>query len=340
MKTVRWSQKRIVNSWTALALIVVLALLLGGCCKEKKPEVYHVGVLSGLSFVADITDGFKAGMAELGYVEGENIVYDVQSTEFDMEAYRSILDQFVEDDVDLILVFPTEATMEAKAATAGTDIPVLFSFALIEGMGIVDSVREPGGNVTGVRYPGPDIAVKRLEIMREIMPEATRMLVPYQRGYPIVEPQLEALRPAAEAAGVTLIEVPAADEAELETALQAQVQSGSVDIDAILFVAEPLTVTPGPFAVIGKFADEHGIPVGGALMMVEGYESIFGVNVQSFSSGKLAAPLADKILRGTPVGEIPVVSAEHFIQINYTAAQKLGLTVPESLLREADEVIR
>jgi putative ABC transport system substrate-binding protein len=340
MRASKYSQNRIVNIWIMLTLVAVLALLLGGCCKKEEPKVYHVGVLSGLSFVADITDGFKEGMAELGYVEGENIVYDVQATEFDMEAYRRILDQFVEDEVDLILVFPTEATMEAKAATEGTDIPVVFCFALIEGMGIVDNVREPGGNITGVRYPGPDIAVKRFEIMRELVPETTRMLVPYQRGYPIVEPQLEALRPAASAAGVTLIEVPAADAAELEAALQAQVQSGDVDIDAIMFVAEPLTVTPGPFAVIGKFADEYGVPVGGALMMVEGYESIFGVNVESFAAGKLAAPLADKVFRGTPPGEIPVVSADNFIQINYKAAQAMGLTVPEGLLSEADEVIR
>jgi putative ABC transport system substrate-binding protein len=329
-----------VNRWTMLTLLTVLALLFGGCCTKKEAKVYHVGVLSGLSFVADITDGFKAGMTELGYVEGENIVYDVQSTEFDMEAYRSILQKFVEDDVDLIFVFPTEATMEAKAATEGTDIPVVFSFALIEGMGIVDNVREPGGNITGVRYPGPDIAVKRFEIMRELVPDVTRMLIPYQKGYPIVEPQLEALRPAAKAAGVTLIEVPAADAAELEAALQAQVQSGDVDIDAIMFVAEPLTVTPGPFAVIGKFADEYGVPVGGALMMVEGYESIFGVNVVGFPAGKLAAPLADKIFRGTPPGEIPVVSADNFIQINYKAAQAMGLMVPDGLLSEADEVIR
>jgi putative ABC transport system substrate-binding protein len=299
-----------------------------------------VGVLVGLPFVADIVDGFKAGMAELGYVEGENIVYDVQATEFDMEVYRSVLNQFVEDEVDLILVFPTEATMEAKAATEGTDVPVVFNFALIEGMDIVDSVREPGGNVTGVRYPGPDIAIKRFEIMQELAPEAVHMLVPYQKGYPIVAPQVEALRPVAEAAGVTLIEAPAADAAELDAILQEQVQSDGVAIDAILFVAEPLAVTPEPFAVMCKFAYEHKIPIGGALMAAEGCESVFGVNVESFASGKLAAPIAEKILKGTPPGEIPVVSAENFIQVNYKAVQELGLTASEGLLSEADEVIR
>jgi len=92
--------------------------------------------------------------------------------------------------------------------------------------------------------------------------------------------------------------------------------------------------------VIGKFADEQGIPVSGALMSVEGHESIFGVNVNSYDAGKLAASLADKIFTGTPAGTIPVVSADLFIQINYKAAQVLGLTVPESVLAQADEIIR
>ena len=181
------SQNRIRNWWTMLIWVVVFALLLSGCGAEK-PKVYRVGILCGLDYIANIPDGFKAGMTELGYVEGENIVYDLQSTDFDMAAYRSTLDGFVADEVDLIFVFPTEASLEAKAATAETDIPVVFCVANIEDTGLVDSLREPGGNVTGVRYPGPDIALKRLEIIRELAPEATRILIPYQRGYPIVEP--------------------------------------------------------------------------------------------------------------------------------------------------------
>ncbi|KPJ73271.1 hypothetical protein AMJ48_02295, partial [Parcubacteria bacterium DG_74_1] len=69
----------------------------------------------------DAADGFKAGMAELGYIEGQNIIYDLQETDFDMAVYKSVLDEFVEDEVDLIFVFPTEASQEAKAATQGTE---------------------------------------------------------------------------------------------------------------------------------------------------------------------------------------------------------------------------
>jgi putative ABC transport system substrate-binding protein len=335
----RHSQNRVWNWRTTFILIAVLALLLSSCCQQK-PKVYRVGILCGLSFAVDAVDGFKAGMTELGYVEGENIVYDVQSTEFDMAAYRSVLQGFVADEVDLIFVFPTEASMEAKAATAGTDIPVIFCVANIEGTGLVDSLREPGGNVTGVRYPGPDIALKRFEVMRELAPEATRMLVPYQRGYPIVESQLEVLYPAAEAVGITLIEAPVDDAAELEAVLQAQVQSDDIGIDAILIIAEPLGVTPDPFLVMARFAAEHKIPIGGALMEMEGYSSLFDVGIDHFKTGEQAAPLADKILKGAPAGAIPVVSSESYLKLNYRLAQEFGLTVPESLLAQAVEVIR
>jgi putative ABC transport system substrate-binding protein len=323
-----------------LLIIVIGIVLLSGCNNSSTPKTYKVGILSGLDYLLDTADGFKAKMTELGYVEGENIVYDFQKTNFDPAEEQRILEKFVADKVDLIFVFPTEVSMAAKAATQGTDIPVLFAVANIEDTGLVNSVRTPGGNVTGVRYPGPDIALKRLEIMQRLAPDAKRIYVPYQRGYPIVASQLEVLYPAAEAAGVTLIEAPADNAAELETDLQARAQSADIGIDAILFIAEPLSVNLDAFAVLGKFAAEHNIPIGGTLITVGEYSSIFGVNVEPNKVGQQAAPLADKILKGIPAGTIPVTSGENFFQINYKAAQELGLTVPESLLAQAAEIIR
>ncbi len=325
--------------WSILTILVIISLVLGGCAPQK-PKVYRVGVLSGLSFVADITDGFKAKMVDLGYVEGKNVVYDVQKTDFDMEAYKRILKKFVDDKVDVIVVYPTEATMLAKEMTKGTDIPVVFTFALIEGMGIVDSVRQPGGNITGVRYPGPDIVLKRLEVMRQLAPSAKRIYLPYQKGYPIVEPQLTALREVAKTSGLTLVEGPANNAAELEADLQSHMKGTAPDFDVIMLIVEPLTVTPDAFTVLGKFAYDHKLPIGGALMKAGNYGAVFGVNVNNVEVGKQTAPLVDKVLKGTKAGTIPVVSAESFMQIDYNAAQSLGVTVPESLLKQANQVIR
>jgi putative ABC transport system substrate-binding protein len=315
-------------------------LVLSSCGGQAAPKTYRVGILAGLNPLAPITDGFKAKMTDLGYVEGQNIVYDVQQPGVDIPAYKRILQKFVADKVDLILVFPTEAVIEAKIATQGTNIPVVFANVLVEGMGIVDNVRAPGGNITGVRYPGSDIALKRFEIMRQLVPQAKRMLVAYQKDTPIVPPQLEILRPAAEAAGITLIEVPVANAAELETELQSVAKTPNFSIDAILMLVEPLAATPDAFAVLGKFAAEHNAPVGGNIASAGEYETLFGLTINTKEAGQLAAPLADKIFKGVPVGTIPVVSSEPFLRINYKAAQKQGITLPEGLLSQADEIIR
>jgi putative ABC transport system substrate-binding protein len=308
--------------------------------EEKPQKVYRVGILSGLVFAADAADGFKSGMEKLGYIEDKNIIYDLQETDFDIAEYRRILNKFVEDEVDLIFVFPTEASQEAKAVTQGTDIPIVFSVANIEDTGLVESIPSPGGNITGVRYPGPDVALKRFEVMRELVPEAKHMLIPYQRGYPIVNSQLEALGPVAAAAGVTLTELPADNAAEVKADLEALAASGDIDIDAILLIPEPLGVTAEPFLEMARFAAEYRIPIGGALMEVEGYGSLFDIGIDHFKTGEQAAPLADKVLRGTPAGTIMIVSSESFLKFNYKLAQELEMEVSEGLLEGAIEVIR
>jgi putative ABC transport system substrate-binding protein len=322
-----------------LGAMIVATLVFNGC-GTSATKVYRVGILSGLDFFANTADSFKSKMTELGYVEGQNIVYDVQKTNVDPAAEEQILKKFVADKVDLIFVFPTEVSLVAKKATQGTNIPVVFAQAFIEQGGLVDSVREPGGNITGVRFPGPDLAIKRFEVLRELMPKAKRLWVPYQKGYPNVPPQLEALRPAAATAGVTLEEAPFATVADLQADLQARAKSADIGMDAILMLAEPLTLTPDAFVAIGKFAAEHKLLVGGALITVGGYSSVFGAMVDNVAVGNQAAPLADKILKGTAAGTIPLASAESFLKINYKAAQTLNLTVPDGLLRQAVEVIR
>jgi putative ABC transport system substrate-binding protein len=334
------SKKNHQTVWLLLTWVIIATLLLSGCTGLVGKKTYKVGILVGIDFVTPIGDGFKAGMAELGYVEGENITYDVQVVGFDIPTYQNVIKKFIADKVDLIVVTPTEATMEAKTLTKGTDIPVVFSFAFTEGMGIIDSVGQPGGNITGVRFPGVDIELKRFEIMRKIAPDAKRYWMPYQRGYPIVAPQLEALAPLAEAEGITLIPFPADNPAEVQAELDARAAAEDIGMDAILFLVEPLAVVPDVSIATTAFANEYKIPVGGVYFATDEYASVFGVNVDLFLSGKLAAPLADKVLKGTPAGTIPVVSPGNFIQIDYKAAQNLGLDIPEGILKQADEIIR
>ena len=318
---------------------LLLAVVVSGC-PQQPAKINRIGVLCGLEVFATTVNGFKAKMAELGYVEGKDIVYDVQQTNFDPAAKERILRRFVADKVDLILVFPSEVAVAAKAVTQGSGIPVVFCQTNIEGTDLVQSVPEPGGHLTGVRYPGPDLALRRLEILHELAPQARRIWVPYGRNVQIVPHQLQALRPAAARAGVELVEAPADSAADLLNELREREQAADIGIDAILLISEPLARTPAVFPKIGKFAFEHRVPIGGVLYALEGYSSVFGVATDNLAVGRLAAAQAHKVLRGVPPGTIPVVSAESYFQLNYTVARALGLEVPEGLLKQADEIIR
>ncbi len=324
--------------WLPFTGLAILLLLLSGCGGQAK--VYKVGILCGLNYIHAVTDGFKAKMTELGYVEGKNIIYDEQRTDFDLAKYKTFAQKFVADKVDLIFAYPTEAALEAKAAAQGTNIPVVFNFAFIEGNDLVKSLREPGGNVTGVRYPGPDIALRRLEILHELAPKAKRIYLPYQKGYPTIPSQMAALKPVATEAGIVLIDGAVDGPPGLQAALDALPKTGDVGFDAIMFFAEPLTVEPAAFAAVAKFAYDHKLPFGGAYMTAGDYRALYGVNVEPVSSGKLSAPIVDKIFKGTAPGMIPVVSADGFFQMDYKAAQDQGVTVSDGLLKMADEVIR
>ena len=323
---------------TVLVCVMMVFLFSNGCISKQR--MYRVGILSGLDFFANTETGFREKMAQLGYIEGKNILYDCQKTNFDTDAYKRILAKFVEDKVDLIFVFPTEASIEAKAAAQGSGIPVLFANAITEETGLVKSVAEPGGNITGVRWPGPDLAVKILEIMREVAPKARRIWLPFQKGYPTISSQLAILRSAAAAAGVTLIESPVSDVAELKNLLEARDESRDVGMDAIMNIPEALAGTPDAFLAMCAFAQKHALPIGGSLNFYSGCESMFGVNVDPVAVGRQAALLADKILRGVPADSLHVVSAETYIQINYREIKKRGFKANEGLLSSANEVIR
>ncbi len=323
--------------WLAtLILIVVSSLLISGCGAEE-PRVYRVGILGGGLMVA-ISDGFKAKMTELGYVEGQNVVYDFPEDQADMQA---VAEQFVADKVDLIFTAgSTPAALTAKAATQGTDVPVVFAYAGIEGNGLVDSVREPGGNITGVRYPGPETISKRLELLLEIAPQVKRVWIGYDKNSSNIAPTLEVLRPTASALGVTLVEVPATTPEELQADLAARNQLSDVGLDGIILMPDGFNYSSDGFAMISKFAGEHRIPLGASSLHMVEQGAVFGLSSDMIKVGELAAPLADKVLQGTPAGTIPVLTPNQDLYINYKVAQELGLNLDEGLLSQAAEIIR
>ena len=324
-----------------LVVICVLIVLLLSSCTEKKQDekIYHVGILSALDIFVNTTDGFKDRMTELGYIENKNIVYDIQKANAPV-GNENIIKKFVGDKVDLIFVFPTEAALETKATTKGTGIPIVFAHAVIEGTNLVENLRTPGEDITGVRFPAVENALKRLELLHEVVPNAKRVWMPYLKGYSNLPPQLDALRQSARSLGITLTEAPFTGAEELQADLATRNNLRDVGMDAILCIIEPLLTSPDALIPTNEFADKHKIPLFGAPVRMEGSSSILETTPDFFETGQLAAEQADRIFSGMPAGNLPVVSPESHIYINYKAAQRLGLDINEGLLVRADEIIR
>jgi putative ABC transport system substrate-binding protein len=323
-----------------LVVLLVAGCLLLGSCSKKKPKAYRVGVLwTGGEMLGDILDAFKEKMTELGYIEDENIVYDVYMAPLPV-GNEQVVQKYVDKKVDMIFSFATEAAIEAKAVAAGTGIPIVFTCTFIEGTGLVESVSNPGGSITGVRYPTTESATGRLEFLHEIAPQAKRVWVPYLKGYPTTSPQIEAIRSVSLELDLTLIEGPFATPQEVKDYLDERAVSADIGMDAILMLAEPFSITPEVLDVVYKFADEHKLPISSFMVLKEAYGPIIGFHPTNTKMGSLAAIQADKVLKGTPAGTLPVFTADNDLSINYKLIQKLGLNVSEGLLSRADKIIR
>ncbi len=331
-----------INSiWKATIPIILFATCIAiEGCGERGDKVYKVGILSEVEAFTIIADGFKSKMAELGYIEGKNIVYDIRIANMNPEQEKEVARNFVRDNVDLIFTFPTEASIAAKEAARDTDIPVVFANANIEGTGLIESIREPGGNITGVRFPGADNDVMRLSFFPKFVPDAKRILILYDPKYPTTQKVAEALREAAPSFGITLLEEHITGVDDLKTKLERRSAQGDIGIDAILIMPEFINHTPDGFQAIVDFASKHRIPLGGGAPFTVNQGAIYTFHPDFFETGMLAATMIDKIFKGTPAGTIPVASPESHLLINYRVMKELGLPVSEGLLSRAREIIR
>jgi putative ABC transport system substrate-binding protein len=324
-----------------LIILAVLGMVLGGC-GPKKQKIYHVGIVSGAPSFSKIAAGFKAKMTELGYMEGKNIIYDFHELNIDPAEFSRVIKEFVKKNVDLILTFPTEPSLVAKEITQGTNIPVVFAMAGIENNQLVAGIHYPGGNVTGVRYPSPELTGEILEMLHELAPQAERVYVAYDPKYPTIFASLPILRSTARVLGLTVVEDPVRTRnlEGLKAKLNKRASLADIGVDAMMIMPDILNNSPEGFGTIIEFADEHRLPIAGCMDFTADRGAMFSYVPSNMDQGMLAATLADKIFKGASAGTLSVITPEARLRLNSKAIQKLGLTIPESLLARAKEIIR
>lgn len=316
--------------------ILGLALAVASLAAEaQQPRLYRVGVvLHGGQYSAAV-DGLRDGLKELGLDEGRHFVLHVRETRGDLKAVASMAKGLEAEKVDLIYSLATSVTLEVKRATksvpivfyAGTD-PVAF--------GIVESYRKPGGRLTGVHGRFTDLTAKRLQLLKEMIPGLRRVVTFYNPENPAARESIKIAREGASQLKVQLDERTVASVDDLRSRLQA-LRHG--EVDAIFYVADAMLTSQAEMVIDiamskklpAMFADK-GSAERGAL-------ASYGVSY--YAIGRLSAKQIQRILQGTPPGELPVeqLDTPHFV-INLKSAKALGLTISPTLLTRADEVIQ
>lgn len=324
--------------WAAtLFSIVGFFIILRENTKPQNRQVYHVGILNALDHFSSSTIGFKSALFQFGYIEGVNIFYDEVKAPTPV-GNSAIIQKFVDEHVDLIFAFPTEASLEAKKGVEGSGIPVIFADVVIDGNTVVDSVKHSSANITGVNFPGIIMAKKRLELLHQIAPSSKNILVPYMKDYPTVPPIMSALQSVADKMQVTLIEAPFSTIDELTQFLEDASSSKKLSFDAILGIPEPFDVTNSVGDIIDAFASSHKLPTASWHIGETASGPIVGVVSDAFAGGELAGRQAHSVLEGIRAGDIPVLNPEIEISINYLAIKRLGLTVSDVVLAQASHI--
>lgn len=322
-------------SHTVLMLLFMIGGLLpavSGAGERTKP--FLIGALTDSWGPTPGVVGLRDGLQGLGYREHEEFVIGVRFTQGDLSALPAAARELVQHGVDLI--FASE-DFSAKAAQVATKrIPIVFAGVGDPlGVGLIQSFARPGGNITGVTDLALELGPKRLEIFKEIVPGLKRVLFPYAAsdGYSVKEAKI--YRDTAHRLGIELVEKPIGTEEEAQ-AIIARLQKG--DVDGIL---KPRFLALNIPALILEATVQRGIPAmfEGAFWVEQGALVSYGADF--YTSGRQAARLVDKILKGANPGEIPVeVNPKIELAINLQVAKALGLTIAPEVLYGADRLVR
>ena len=278
---------------------------------------------------------FFDGLRDLGYVDGQTISIDYLSADGDGERFPTLAAECLRLKADIIAVSTTPATQAAKKITGTTPI-VMIALGDPVGTGLVDSLAQPGGNVTGMSLMASDVAAKRLELLKEAVPAISRVLVLSYLADPIAPLQVKALEKAAQSLGVTLQvqDIRTAD--DLTTAFDVGARERA---EGLLTTAESIFVAQR--ALVSELAARYRLPAMYPFtIQVADAGGLMAYDTDYPDLERRAATYVDKILKGAKPSDLPIQQPTKFtLVINLKAAKALGLTISESFLRRADQLI-
>ncbi len=320
----------------ALTGLLILSLFaLPHTSAAQQARIYRVGVvLLGGPYTSAI-DGLRDGLREVGLEEGKQVVLQVSDTKSDLTSVGAAARTLEGEKVDLIFALTTSVALATKRATK--TVPIVFYVGTNPVLdGLVESFRKPGGRLTGVHGQNTSLDGKRLELLKGMIPRLRRIVTFYRPDSPAAQPSVKKVRDAAaRQLKLELVERPVASVEELRAGLRA-LQPG--DVDAIMYVPDAMVASQTDLIIESARAkrlptmlrDRGGVAKGALAAYGESYYMI----------GRLAAKQVQRILLGANPADMPVEQLDRFyFVINLKTARALGLTIPQSMVARADEII-
>jgi len=321
-----------------LVAILALSLALAPLAVEAQQagKVYRVGVLasSTQSNFEPSVRIFREALYAAGWVEGRNLTLDVRYPGDQYARLQELANELVKLKVDVLASLGTPATLAAKRAT--TTIPIVMeSLSDVVVTGLVSNLARPGGNLTGVSGFAPALSGKRLELIREILPQADRIAVFANRANPVTVPILNATESAAQQMRMKLHVVDVRQIADLATAFETVRRERA---DALVLVADPLLFSAK--LQIVQLAARHRMPTVYETRLFPDAGGLLSYGPLAQERFERMAAYVDRILRGAQPGDLPIEQPTKFeLVINLKTAKALGLTIPQTLLQRADQAI-
>jgi putative ABC transport system substrate-binding protein len=318
---------------------VVLALVaapLAAAESQQAGKVPRIGYLSLTTVDIDNTRvaAFRQGLRELGYVEDQNVVIVRRHAAGRLDRMAELAAELVGLKVDVLVTFG--GAHAAKQASSTVPI-VMIADPDPVGTGLVASLARPGGQVTGLSDAHGELAPKRLQLLKEAVPSASRVAVLLNPANPITGPQLKALQAAAPALGLTLLPLETGGREDIERAFLTMRKDRP---DGVLVIADP-TLGGANRRRIAELAIKNRLPAISTIRpwAEDGILIAYGTSFADL--WRRAATYVDKILKGVKPGDLPVEQPTTFeLVINLKTAKALGLTIPPALLARADQLIQ
>ena len=322
---------------TKIVCFALCTMLFARCpsTEAQSQKVHRIGVLLPGGALYETIDGLRVGLRELGLEERKQFTLTVKDTKGDLKVAEEAARNFEQEKASLIYALASSVIAAAKAATTNTPIIFCMGSDPVTG-GLVDSFAKPGGRLTGVHFLARDLTAKRLEILKEIFPKASRIVTFYDPGNRVPTEAAQSGREEAKRLGLRFIERHVKSVEELRQALQA-LKAGEADAffytpDAMVLSQAQLIIDTARSKKLATMFQEQSLVVKGAL-------ASYGQSY--YEIGRLSAKYVQKVLSGTNPRDLRIETFDDVeLVINLKTAKQLGLTIPPNVLARANKVIK